>query len=225
MKVALHSLKLYYCRLRLNYQINISDIFLFLHKTKKKKKKKKKKYILCLFFFCFFFFCFFSKAKQVVHAYSRILMAQTSSGPKKVVWDMGNSSHWGLIVVQGQKTNSEYFGFLFQFSTHEAIQMSAQNIQFHDEIRKFPYIFVFLSFRKNFVGTPKRVRISHSKQAIGIWSSEVQPYLSKIVDLFIKSCLFCCCFLFFMILENTSMKVSHSDRVWTLLWEKCKTCL
>ena len=30
--------------------------------------------------------------------------------------------------------------------------MSTQNIQFHDKIRKFPEIFVFLSYRKNFVG-------------------------------------------------------------------------
>ena len=30
--------------------------------------------------------------------------------------------------------------------------MSTYNIQFHDKIRKFPEIFVFLRYRKNFVG-------------------------------------------------------------------------
>ena len=35
--------------------------------------------------------------------------------------------------------------------------MSAYNIQFHDKIRKFPEIFVFLSCRKNFVRTQKQV--------------------------------------------------------------------
>ena len=38
-----------------------------------------------VFFFVPFFIIDFSKAKQGVHAYSRVLMAQTSSGPKKVV--------------------------------------------------------------------------------------------------------------------------------------------
>ena len=31
--------------------------------------------------------------------------------------------------------------------------MSTHNIQFHDKIRKFPQIFVFMSYRKNFVWT------------------------------------------------------------------------
>ena len=30
--------------------------------------------------------------------------------------------------------------------------MSIHNIQFHDKIRKIPYMFDFLSYRKNFVG-------------------------------------------------------------------------
>ena len=46
--------------------------------------------------------------------------------------------------------------------------MSTHNIQFHDKMRKFPYIFVFLSCRKNFIGTQKRVRMSHGKRAIGV---------------------------------------------------------
>ena len=36
------------------------------------------------------------------------------------------------------------------------ILMSTHNLQFHDKIRKFPQIFVFLSYRKNFVGTQKQ---------------------------------------------------------------------
>ena len=44
--------------------------------------------------------------------------------------------------------------------------MSTHNIQFHDKIRKFPLVFVFLSYRKNFVGTQKRVRINHDKPLV-----------------------------------------------------------
>ena len=39
----------------------------------------------------------------------------------------------------------------------EVILMSTHNIQFCDKIRKFPLIFVLLSYRKNFMGTQKRV--------------------------------------------------------------------
>ena len=56
--------------------------------------------------------------------------------------------------------------------------MSTHNIQFRDKMRKFPYIFVFLSCRKNFVGTQKRVRISHGKRAIGVRAVEVLLYLT-----------------------------------------------
>ena len=51
--------------------------------------------------------------------------------------------------------------------------MSAHNIQFHDRIRTFPHIFFSLSYIKNFVGTQKRVRISHGKRAIGVRAIEV----------------------------------------------------
>ena len=51
--------------------------------------------------------------------------------------------------------------------------MSTQNIRFHDKIRKFPEIFVFLSYRKNFVGTQKRVRIIQGNQTIGVRAVEV----------------------------------------------------
>ena len=39
--------------------------------------------------------------------------------------------------------------------------MSTHNIQLHDKIRKFPCIFVLLSYRKNFVGTQKLIQISY----------------------------------------------------------------
>ena len=54
--------------------------------------------------------------------------------------------------------------------------MSTHNIHFHDKIKKNP-IFVFLSYRKNVVGTQKRVRISHGKRAIGVRAIEVLLYL------------------------------------------------
>ena len=52
--------------------------------------------------------------------------------------------------------------------------MSTNNIQFPVKIRKFPEIFVFLSYRKNFLGTQKRARISHGKRAIGVRAIEVR---------------------------------------------------
>ena len=39
-------------------------------------------------------------------------------------------------------------------------------------------MFVFLSYRKNFVGTQKRVRISHGKRAMGVRAIEVRLYFS-----------------------------------------------
>ena len=56
--------------------------------------------------------------------------------------------------------------------------MSTHNIQFHDKIRKFPLVFVFLSCRQNFVGTQKWVRINHGKRAIGVRAIEVRLYIS-----------------------------------------------
>ena len=55
--------------------------------------------------------------------------------------------------------------------------MSTHNIQFHDKIRKFPLVIVFLSYRKNFKGTQKRVRINHGKRAIGVRVIEVRLYV------------------------------------------------
>ena len=37
--------------------------------------------------------------------------------------------------------------------------MSTHNIQFHDKRRKIPEIFVFLSYRKNFVGTQNKFEL------------------------------------------------------------------
>ena len=50
--------------------------------------------------------------------------------------------------------------------------MTTHNIQFHDKIRTFLLIFVVMSCR-NFVGTRKRVRISHGKRVIGVRAIEV----------------------------------------------------
>ena len=50
------------------------------------------------------------------------------------------------------------------------------------KIRKFPEIFVFWSFQKNFIGTQKLVRISHGKWAIGVRAIEVQLYMYYVSD-------------------------------------------
>ena len=60
--------------------------------------------------------------------------------------------------------------------------MTTHNIQFHDKIRKFPLVFVFLSYRKNFVGTQKRVRINHGKRAIGVRAVEVRLDISRKIN-------------------------------------------
>ena len=52
--------------------------------------------------------------------------------------------------------------------------MSTHNIQFHNEIRKLPYVFVFFIYRKNFLGIQKRVRISHGERAIGVRAIEIR---------------------------------------------------
>ena len=49
--------------------------------------------------------------------YSRTLMAWTSLGLWKSVWDMSSSSHWGLIMMPGQEANSNILMKAFQFST------------------------------------------------------------------------------------------------------------
>ena len=51
--------------------------------------------------------------------------------------------------------------------------MSTQH-KYHDKIIIF--VVFFFKYRKNFAGTKKRVRISHSKQAICVRAIEVRPY-------------------------------------------------
>ena len=46
--------------------------------------------------------------------------------------------------------------------------VSTHNIQIYNELNKNPYILIFLSYRKNFVGTQKPVQISHGKRAIEV---------------------------------------------------------
>ena len=48
--------------------------------------------------------------------YSRTSMAQTSLGPWKFVWDMGSSSHWGLIMAPVHEANSDNLVFDFLHS-------------------------------------------------------------------------------------------------------------
>ena len=55
--------------------------------------------------------------------------------------------------------------------------MSTHNIKFYIKIREFPYIFVFLSYWKNFVGTQKCDRICHGERAIGVRAIEVRVYM------------------------------------------------
>ena len=57
--------------------------------------------------------------------------------------------------------------------------MCTHNIQFDDRIRKFPQIFVFLSYQKNFVGTQNPVRIIHGKRAIGVQAIDVRLYVGN----------------------------------------------
>ena len=52
--------------------------------------------------------------------------------------------------------------------------MSTHNIQVYEIVRKVPYNIFFLIYWKNFIGTQKRVRISHGKRAIGVRATEVR---------------------------------------------------
>ena len=105
-------------------------------------------------------------------------LARTSLELYKFVRDMGCPSHWGSIIAPGQEANGDNLGKSFLSSTHigtlsAIIRTSTYNIQCHDEIRKFPQIFVFLSDRKNFAVSQKGVRINNCKlicvRAIEVW--------------------------------------------------------
>ena len=96
-------------------------------------------------------------------------------------------------MMPGKEANSDILGICFFFvfytilyveCTHknildEVILMSTHNMQFRDKIiiEKKHYILVFLSYRKNFVGTQKRVRISHGKRVISVQIIEVFLYM------------------------------------------------
>ena len=63
----------------------------------------------------------------------------------------------------------------------DAILMSKHNMHFHDKIRqqipKISLRIFFLDYRKNFVGTQKRIQISHGKRYIGVRVTEVLQYI------------------------------------------------
>ena len=84
-------------------------------------------------------------------------------------------------MAQGQEANGDKLGNCFRSSIQLGVLMSTNNIQFHDRIRKLPLLFVFLNYRKNFIGTQKRVRISHCKRAIGVRVIEVRLYFRNIM--------------------------------------------
>ena len=67
--------------------------------------------------------------------------------------------------------------------------MSKLNIQFHDKMTKFFQIFVLLIYRKNFVGTQKRVGISRGKRAIGVRAIEVRLYIHTYVRTCVGACI------------------------------------
>ena len=60
------------------------------------------------------------------------------------------------------------------------------NIYFHNIIGKYnpkyPKMFVFLSYLRNFLGIKKRVRISHGKRVIVVRVIEVLLYVPDLVD-------------------------------------------
>ena len=51
--------------------------------------------------------------------------------------------------------------------------MSTHSIQFHDKITKFPLVFVFSSYRKNFKGTQNEFELT-GKRVIGVRAVEVR---------------------------------------------------
>ena len=73
---------------------------------------------------------------------------------------MGSSSHLEVIMARGQEANGDNLGESFSINN---CMLSTRNIQFLDKTRKFPKLFVFLSYRKNLAGTQKQVLISHDK--------------------------------------------------------------
>ena len=112
---------------------------------------------------------------------SKTLMARTSLGPRKFIRDMGTcrSSQSVLIMAPGQEANGDNLGKSFRSSTQYvcwvyswSLESPRYNIRFHDKIRKNSSFF-FLSYRNNFGGTQKRVRISHGKRGIRVRAIDV----------------------------------------------------
>ena len=77
-------------------------------------------------------------------------------------------------MAPGQEANGDNLGIF-----HTAMVMLSVLIRIASmrvKIRKFSYMFVFLSYRKYFIGTQNRVRISHGKRAIGVRAVEVRLF-------------------------------------------------
>ena len=110
-------------------------------------------------------------------------MARTSLGPRKSVLDMGSSSHWGLIIAPGQEANRyvmDAFSIFYKIITYwefplESFRWSESTwflwvqtkyifmIKWDKKNKKnikLQLKFVFLSYRKNFLGNRNRVRIT-----------------------------------------------------------------
>ena len=120
--------------------------------------------------------------------YSQTSMARTSLRQWKFVRGVGCSRHWGFIIAPSQEANGDYSGksVLFYiimvcwvYSLESPRWGDSNEYTQHTiswENRNNSQTISFLSNWKNFVGTQKRVRISHSKRAIGIRAIEVRLY-------------------------------------------------
>ena len=105
------------------------------------------------------------------------------------VRDMGSSSHWGLIMTPGQEANGDNLVIFSSFWTImvcwvysiESPQRGDSNEYTQHTIlsysKKISLNIYFLELWKNFIGTQKRVRISHGKRANGVRATEVRLYL------------------------------------------------
>ena len=120
-----------------------------------------------------------------MNKYSRAPMAQTSLGAWKFVLDIGSSSHWRLIIATGQESNGGWFkgnlgmlSVLIRVAPMRRFQWVHTTYIFMIKYESFTKmslnICVFWGFfgvffcggggwgggyRKNFLGTQKRVRI------------------------------------------------------------------
>ena len=77
-------------------------------------------------------------------------------------------------MVPGQEANRIFFFLHNNCMLSVLIRLASVHTIYNFMIRKFPKLFVFLSYWKNFVGTQKRVRISHGKRAISVRAIGVQ---------------------------------------------------